>query len=69
MQDCNDAVDVHKYQHGAWRYVWLSLDLLEVLCQLAERGHANAVRSILEYPLKQYPEVLLLGMAHIKVQI
>ncbi|KAF5180416.1 Ccr4-not transcription complex subunit [Thalictrum thalictroides] len=44
---------------------WLSLDLLEVLCHLAERGHASSVRSMLEYPLEHCPEVLLLGMSHI----
>lgn len=63
--DYSDVVDGNKYQLGALKHVWLSLELLEVLCQLGERGHANAVRSILEYPLKHCPEVLLLGMAHI----
>ncbi|KAJ4727200.1 putative Ccr4-not transcription complex [Melia azedarach] len=43
----------------------LCLDLLDVLCQLAERGHGSFVLSMLEYPLKHCPEVLLLGMAHI----
>ncbi|XP_027108902.2 uncharacterized protein [Coffea arabica] len=60
-----DAVNGHKFQLGHANHAWLCLDLLEVLCQLAERGHASTVRSILEYPLKQYPEILLLGMAHV----
>ncbi|KAF8379221.1 hypothetical protein HHK36_028651 [Tetracentron sinense] len=60
-----DAVHGHKLSHGHANYAWLCLDLLEVLCQLAERGHAGSVRSILEYPLKHCPEVLLLGMAQI----
>jgi CCR4-NOT transcription complex subunit 1 len=38
-----------------------------VLCQLAELGYAKPVRSMLEYPLSHCPEVLLLGVSHIKV--
>lgn len=48
-------------------HAWYCLDLLDVLCQLAERGHAFTVRSMLEYPLQHCPEVLLLGMAQINV--
>ncbi|KAM1140419.1 hypothetical protein ACFX19_041194 [Malus domestica] len=59
-----DAVHGHKLELGHANHAWLSLDLLDVLCLLAERGHALAVRSMLEYPLKHCPEVLLLGMAH-----
>ncbi|XP_043707891.1 CCR4-NOT transcription complex subunit 1-like isoform X2 [Telopea speciosissima] len=60
-----DAVHGHKLPQGNASQAWLCLDLLEVLCHLAERGHAGSVRTILEYPLKNCPEVLLLGMAHI----
>lgn len=60
-----DAVDNHKFQSGHANHAWLCLDLLEVLCQLAERGLANSVRSLLEHPLKHCPEVLLFGMAHV----
>ncbi|KAI3693882.1 hypothetical protein L1987_76837 [Smallanthus sonchifolius] len=60
-----DAVNSHKYQSGHANHAWLCLDLLEVLCQLAERGLAKSVRSLLEYPLKHFPEVLLFGMAHV----
>ncbi|OIW00926.1 hypothetical protein TanjilG_10004 [Lupinus angustifolius] len=60
-----DAVNGSKLQTGHSNHAWTCLDLLDVLCQLAERGHANSVRPIFEYPLKQCPEVLLLGMAHI----
>ncbi|XP_004306964.1 PREDICTED: CCR4-NOT transcription complex subunit 1-like [Fragaria vesca subsp. vesca] len=60
-----DAVNGHKLQLGHANHAWLCLDLLDVLCHLAERGHALSVRSILEYPLQHCPEVLLLGMAHI----
>ncbi|KAM1157154.1 hypothetical protein FF1_027788 [Malus domestica] len=59
-----DAVHGHKLQLGHANHAWLSLDLLDVLCLLAERGHALPVRSMLEHPLKHCPEVLLLGMAH-----
>lgn len=60
-----DAVNSHKFQSGHANHAWLCLDLLEVLCQLAERGLAKSVRSLLEYPLKHCPEVLLFGMAHV----
>ncbi|XP_044493750.1 CCR4-NOT transcription complex subunit 1-like [Mangifera indica] len=60
-----DAVHGHKLQLGLANHAWLCLDLLDVLCQLAERGYASFVQSILEYPLKNCPEVLLLGMAHV----
>ncbi|GAV69286.1 Not1 domain-containing protein/DUF3819 domain-containing protein [Cephalotus follicularis] len=60
-----DAVHGHKLQIGHADHAWLCLDFLDVLCQLAERGHANFVRSILQHPLNRCPEVLLLGMAHI----
>lgn len=45
---------------------WLSIPLLEVLCQLAEMGHVGAVRSMLEHPLKHCPEILLLGVIQVK---
>ncbi|XP_062201118.1 uncharacterized protein LOC133903692 isoform X2 [Phragmites australis] len=44
---------------------WYCLELLEVLCQLAELGYAKPVRSMLDYPLIHCPEVLLLGVSHI----
>ncbi|KAG8083808.1 hypothetical protein GUJ93_ZPchr0010g10249 [Zizania palustris] len=44
---------------------WYCLDLLEVLCQLAELGYATVVRSMLDYPLIHCPDVLLLGVSHI----
>lgn len=67
LQAYIDAVHGHKLQLGHANHAWLCLDLLDVLCQLAERGHAASVRSMLEYPIKHCPEVLLLGMAHINV--
>ncbi|CAN6460845.1 unnamed protein product [Victoria cruziana] len=45
---------------------WMCLDLLQVLCELAEKGHAGTVRSLLDHPLKHCPELLLLGVAQIK---
>ena len=68
MQAYTDAINGHKLQNGHANHAWLCLDLLDVLCQLAEKGHASFVRSILDHPLKHCPEVLLLGMAHINVQ-
>ncbi|XP_010258903.1 PREDICTED: CCR4-NOT transcription complex subunit 1 isoform X3 [Nelumbo nucifera] len=60
-----DAIQGQKLSYGNANQAWSCLDLLEVLCQLAERGHVVSIRSMLEYPLKHCPEVLLLGMAHI----
>ncbi|KAL5571856.1 hypothetical protein UlMin_021453 [Ulmus minor] len=60
-----DAVHGHKLQVGHANHAWLCLDLIDVLCKLAETGEGSSVRSMLEYPLQQCPEVLLLGMAHI----
>jgi len=62
-----DAVHGQKFQLGHANHAWLCLDLLEVLSHLAESGHSSAVRSILDHPLKNFPEVLLLGIAHIDV--
>ncbi|XP_077245049.1 uncharacterized protein LOC143885003 isoform X2 [Tasmannia lanceolata] len=60
-----DALHGDKLPRGNANQAWLCLDLLEVLCQLAERGHASSVRKMLEFPLKHCPDVLLVGMAHI----
>ncbi|KAI4356708.1 hypothetical protein L6164_000708 [Bauhinia variegata] len=60
-----DAINGHKVQREDANHAWLCLDLLDILCQLAEQGYASTVRSILDYPLKHCPEILLLGMAHI----
>ncbi|KAF5732911.1 Ccr4-not transcription complex putative isoform 1 [Tripterygium wilfordii] len=59
-----DALHSHKLQIGQTNHAWLCIDLWDVLCELAERGHARSVRSMLENPVKHCPEVLLLGMAH-----
>ncbi|KAK3124635.1 hypothetical protein QOZ80_7BG0589710 [Eleusine coracana subsp. coracana] len=46
-------------------HAWYCLDLLEVLCRLAELGSAKPVWSMLDYPLSHCPEILLLGVSHI----
>ncbi|XP_051134130.1 uncharacterized protein LOC127253505 [Andrographis paniculata] len=61
----DDAVNGHTFQPGQTNHAWSCRDLLEVLCQLSEKGHASAVRSILEYPLSHCPEALLFGIAHV----
>ncbi|XP_071724816.1 uncharacterized protein, partial [Rutidosis leptorrhynchoides] len=60
-----DAVHGQQLQLGLANHAWLCLDLMDVLCQLAERGHLHFIRSLLQFPLGQCPEVILLGMAHI----
>ncbi|KAL9175940.1 hypothetical protein ABFS82_02G145600 [Erythranthe guttata] len=62
----DDVVTGHAFQPLQVNHAWFCHDLLEVLCQLSERGHASLVRCILEKPINQCPEVLLLGMAHVK---
>lgn len=60
---------MQSYKHSAAspNQAWLSLDLLEVLCQLAEAGHISSVRTLLEIPLQHCPELLVFGLAQIKV--
>lgn len=50
-------------------HAWLSLDLLEVLCRLAEVGHDDQVREILEFPLNHCPELLALGLVQVNVAV
>ncbi|CAA7410810.1 unnamed protein product [Spirodela intermedia] len=57
-------VESAQFQSGHGNQAWYCLDLLDLLSQLAERGHAISVRALLEYPLQQLPEILLLGVAH-----
>ncbi|KAF9613130.1 hypothetical protein IFM89_005609 [Coptis chinensis] len=61
----DDNIHDQKLAHGPENQAWFCLDLLDILCQLAEMGHASSVRLMLEYPLKHCPEVLLVGIAHI----
>lgn len=68
MQEYVDEIHGQNLQSGHEYHAWLCLELLDVLCQLAERGHASSVRSILEFPLKHCPEILLLGIANVNVQ-
>ncbi|XWS60105.1 hypothetical protein CRYUN_Cryun07bG0005900 [Craigia yunnanensis] len=60
-----EACDQHELSPIQGNHAWLSLDLLHVLCQLAERGYANSIRAMIEYPLKHCPELLLLGISQI----
>ena len=53
---------------GTPNQAWLSLDVMEVLCRLAESGHSAAVHQILEQPRKECPELLLLGVASVSTE-
>ncbi len=53
----------NKSPMGTPNQAWLALDLLSTLSFLYEAGHGAAVRQILELPLAQCPEVLVLGFA------
>lgn len=50
-------------------HAWLSLDLLEVLCRLAEVGHGDQVRELLESPRNLCPELLALGLVQVNVVV
>ncbi|KAJ8900176.1 hypothetical protein K2173_024816 [Erythroxylum novogranatense] len=60
-----DALHGHKLQAGHPYNAWMCLDLLDVLCQLAEKGYANSIHSMLDYPLRHCPDILLLGISHV----
>ncbi|XP_020701272.1 CCR4-NOT transcription complex subunit 1 isoform X2 [Dendrobium catenatum] len=57
--------DSFQFANKEGNQAWLCLDLLEVLCELAERGHGSTVRMMLEQPFSQCPEVLLAAISHI----
>ena len=48
---------------GTPNQAWLALDLLSLLAHLHDAGHADRVLRILELPVGQCPEVLVLGFA------
>lgn len=62
-QEPLEGLHAGKSPVGTPNQAWLCLDLADTLARLSDSGHAPAVRSILELPLKQCPEVLLLCMA------
>lgn len=64
---CDANAQVHRQSAATPNYAWLSLDLLEILCGLAELGHLSSVRSLLEIPLQQCSELLIFGLAQVKV--
>ena len=49
---------------GTPNQAWTSLDLLLLLSQLYDNGHAPAVHEILELPQAQCPDLLVLSMAN-----
>lgn len=53
---------------GTPNQAWLCLDLIEVLCRLAESGHGPEVQQILQQPLQECPELLLLGIASVHTE-
>ena len=53
---------------GTPNQAWLCLDLMEILCRLAESGHGAAVHQILEQPRTECPELLLLGVASVSTE-
>lgn len=58
----------NKSSIGTPNQAWLCLDLIEVLCRLAELGHGQAVQQILQQPLQECPELLVLGIASVHTE-
>ncbi|XP_057867287.2 uncharacterized protein LOC131074644 isoform X3 [Cryptomeria japonica] len=56
----------NKLPFGSMNQAWLSVDLVEVLCHLAEMGHGTVVHSMFEYPINHCPETLLVVVAQVK---
>ncbi|KAH9287615.1 hypothetical protein KI387_031732 [Taxus chinensis] len=56
----------NKLPYGFMNQAWLSVDLVEVLCHLAEMGHGAVVRSMFEYPINHCPETLLVVVAQVQ---
>jgi CCR4-NOT transcription complex subunit 1 len=50
-------------------YAWVSLDLLEILCRLAEVGRADQVRELLKFPRNHCPELLALGLVQVESDV
>lgn len=40
---------------------------MDTLCQVTERGYASSVRELIESPIKQYPDTILIGFAYSRV--
>ncbi|MEW5319837.1 MAG: hypothetical protein WDW38_010962 [Sanguina aurantia] len=53
---------------GSPNQAWLSLDLVQRLCQLGEAGHLVAVRGLLEGPATGCPELLLTATAAVHTE-
>lgn len=65
-QEPLEGLHAGKSPCGTPNQAWMCLNLYDTLARLADSGHAPAVRQVLELPLKQCPEVLLLGMAAVQ---
>jgi CCR4-NOT transcription complex subunit 1 len=64
---CDATAQIHRQPAASPNHAWLSLNLLEVLRSLAELGFLTCVCRLLEVPLQQRPELLIFGLAQIKV--
>ena len=53
---------------GTPNSAWLCLDLIQSLALLAEADHLAEMRAVLDQPLKQCPELLLLGCAQTRTE-
>jgi CCR4-NOT transcription complex subunit 1 len=65
-QEPLEGLHAGKLPTGTSNQCWMCLDLYATLAALSDSGHAAAVRAVLDVPLKQCPEVLLLGIASVK---
>ncbi|XP_065316483.1 CCR4-NOT transcription complex subunit 1-like isoform X2 [Gordionus sp. m RMFG-2023] len=47
-------------------HIWKSLDMIEALLKLSERGHYQRVQELFRFPLQNCPEILMLALLQIK---
>eukprot|EP00742_Colponemidia_sp_Colp-10_P004133 GILJ01004411.1.p1 GENE.GILJ01004411.1~~GILJ01004411.1.p1 ORF type:complete len:2283 (+),score=370.59 GILJ01004411.1:173-7021(+) len=66
-QNSVESIPNVKHPYGSANQAWCSLDLIECLLMLSEcEGQYPVVRSIFEYPLKNCPELLVLGLVQVQ---
>ncbi|XP_024374833.1 uncharacterized protein [Physcomitrium patens] len=61
--------ETHEGKLKSPNHAWLSLDLLEALCRLAEVDRSDQVHEILEFPRNHCPELLALGLVQVNIGV
>lgn len=66
---CEWQTETHEGKLKSPNHAWLSLDLLEALCRLAEVDRSDQVHEILEFPRNHCPELLALGLVQVNIGV